>query len=151
MVRKAPTEPLICAELCCLKDMATRCPFGWNSRFQSNLSILEAKNVSAPCATQENFGGKQCSETLLMHQTVNLRGFLFAILSIQLYFINLIYKYQAIHFFPLGIVVFVLWAQDLSSPVNAAIDGSVLPYFSPGCSLSPSALFSAKFDPSFWA
>lgn len=151
MVRKAPTEPLICAELCCLKDMATRCPFGWNARFQSNLSILEAKNVSAPCATQENFGANSAPRHFWCTRPWFFGVFLFAILSIQLYFINLIYKYQAIHFFSLRIVVFVLCAQDLSSPVNAAIDGSVLPHFSPGCSLSPSALFFAKFDPSFWA
>lgn len=102
MVRKALTEPLICAELCCLKDMATRCPFGWKSRFQSNLSILEAKNVSAPCATRETLGQTLLRDTftaLYWASSGEGGGWLFAILSLQLYFINLIYKYQAIHFF----------------------------------------------------
>lgn len=117
--------------------MATRCPFGWKSRFQSNLSILEAKNVSAPCATQETLG-----QMLLRVTSITLDrewrggGGVFAILSLQLYFINLIYKYQAIHFSSLGKLVFVLCAQEPSSPINIAIDGSVLPYFPPACSLS---------------
>lgn len=147
---KSLTEPLICAELCCLKDMATRCPFGWKSRFQSNLSILEAKNVSAPCATQETLG-----QTLLRDTFTALYRALLWVFCLQFCHYNYILlilftNIKPYIFFPWEKLSLCLCEQDLSSPINIAIDGSVLPYFSPACSLSASVLFSAKIHPSLW-
>lgn len=59
--------------------------------------------MSAPCATQETLGQTLLRDTFTaLYQASSgffFVVFLFAILSLQLYFINLIYKYQAIHFF----------------------------------------------------
>lgn len=113
--------------------MATRCPFGWKSRFQSNLSILEAKNVSAPCATQETLGQTLLRDTFTaLYQASSGFFLLFFCLQFCHYNYILLILFTNIKpyiFFCLGKVVFVLREQDLSSPINIAIDGSVLPYF----------------------
>lgn len=149
VVGKALTEPLICAELCCLKDMATRCPFGWNSRFQSNLSFLGAKNVSAPRAARQETLGAERRGTFSSTRSRRWEFFsrVFTVLWLQLYFINLICKCVKIHNFPSpppphppeplfslpgkSGFAFVQGAQDLGSPRIIAIDGSVLPYSLP--------------------